>query len=49
MKDYNDINWNRPLVKDVYRNKDRLFWAEDKKDWVDEKLGISTNSLDRFF
>ena len=49
IKRNNDINWNRPLVKDVYRNKDRLFWAEDKKDWLDEKLGISTNSLDRFF
>jgi len=26
-----------------------LFWAEGKKDWIDEKLGISPNSLDRFF
>ena len=49
IKRNNDINYNRPLVKDIYRNKDRLFWAEGKKDWVDEKLGISTNSLDRFF
>ena len=49
IKRNNDINWNRPLVKDIYRNKNRLFWAEDKKDWLDEKLGISTNSLDRFF
>ena len=49
IKRNNDINYNRPLVKDIYRNKDRLFWAEGKKDWLDEKLGISTNSLDRFF
>jgi len=49
IKRNNDINWNRPLVKDIYRNKDRLFWAEGKKDWIDEKLGISPNSLDRFF
>ena len=49
IKRNNDINYNRPLVKDVYRNKDRLFWSEGKKDWLDEKLGISTNSLDRFF
>jgi DNA modification methylase len=44
IKRNNDINWNRPLVKDVYRNKDRLFWAEGKKDWLDEKLGIAPNS-----
>ena len=49
IKRNNDINWNRPLVKDVYPNKERLFWAEGKKDWIDEKLGISPNSLDRFF
>ena len=49
IKRNNDINWNRPLVKDIYRNKNRLFWSEGKKDWLDEKLGISTNSLDRFF
>ncbi len=49
IKRNNDINWNRPLVKDIYRNKNRLFWAEGKKDWIDEKLGISPNSLDRFF
>jgi DNA modification methylase len=48
IKRNNDINYNRPLVKDIYHNKNRLFWAEDKKDWLDEKLGISTNSLDRF-
>jgi len=45
IKRNNDINWNRPLVKDVYRNKDRLFWAEGKKDWIDEKLGISKDDL----
>jgi len=45
----NDINWNRPLVKDVYPGQDTLFWSGDKKDWLDEKLGISSNSLGRFF
>jgi len=45
----NLINWNRPLVKDVYVNKNKLFWVDGKKDWLDEKLGIATNALDRFF
>ena len=45
IKRNNDINWNRPLVKDVYHNKDRLFWAEGKKNWIDEKLGISKDDL----
>jgi hypothetical protein len=45
IKKNNDINYSRPLVKDVYHNKDRLFWAEGKKDWIDEKLGISKDDL----
>ena len=51
IKRNNDINWNRPLVKDVYRDKDRLFWAKGKKDWLDEKLGISNENsyFDKLF
>jgi DNA modification methylase len=48
IKKNNDINYNRPLVKDIHPNKDRLFWV-DKKDWIDEKFNTSTNSLDKFF
>ena len=44
IKRNNDINWNRPLVKDVYKHTDRLFWAQGKRDWIDEKLGISDDS-----
>jgi len=45
IKKNNEINYSRPLVKDVYHNKDRLFWSEGKKDWIDEKLGISKDDL----
>lgn len=48
IKKNNDINYNRPLVKDIHPNKERLFWV-DKKDWIDEKFNTSTNSLDKFF
>ena len=44
----NDINWNRPLVKDIYGNKEDLFWADGKRDWINEQF-ISTDSLERFF
>jgi DNA modification methylase len=47
IKRNNDINWNRPLVKDIHPNKERLFWA-DKKDWIDDKFGVAENSLDKF-
>jgi DNA modification methylase len=47
IKRNNDINWNRPLVKDIHPNKERLFWV-DKKDWIDDKFGVAENSLDRF-
>jgi len=44
----NDINWNRPLVKDIYINKEDLFWAEGKRDWINEQF-IPTDNLERFF
>ena len=44
----NDINWNRPLVKDIYGHRDELFWAEGKRDWIDDQF-IPTNNLERFF
>ena len=47
IKRNNDINWNRPLVKDIHPNKERLFWA-GKKDWIDDKFGVAENSLDKF-
>ena len=47
IKRNNDINWNRPLVKDIHPNKERLFWV-DKKDWIDDKFGVAENSLDKF-
>ena len=43
----NDINWNRPLVKDIHPDKERLFWV-DKKDWINDKFGVAENSLDKF-
>lgn len=50
IKKNDDINYNRPLVKDVHPNKDKLFWT-DKKDWINEMFNTSsnTNTLDRFF
>ena len=48
IKRNNDINWNRPLVKDIHPNKERLFWA-GKKDWIDDKFGeIAETTLDMF-
>jgi DNA modification methylase len=44
----NEINWNRPLVKDIYLNRDELFWAEGKKDWIDDHF-MPTNNLEKFF
>jgi len=44
----NDINWNRPLVKDIYISKEDLFWAEGKRDWINEQF-IPTDNLERFF
>lgn len=44
-----EINFSRPLVKDINPSRNKLFWSGDKKDWLDEKLGIATNSLGRFF
>jgi len=44
----NDINWNRPLVKDIHKDKERLFWV-DKKDWIDEQFVDTTSTLDKFF
>ena len=44
----NDINYNRPLVKDLYPNRETLFWL-DKKDWINEMFNDSPNTLDRFF
>jgi DNA modification methylase len=44
----NEINWNRPLVKDIYLNRDKLFWAEGKKDWIDDHF-MPTNNLEKFF
>ena len=43
-----DINWNRPLVKDIHIGKERLFWV-DKKDWIDEQFVETTSTLDKFF
>ena len=44
----NDINWNRPLVKDIHPGKERLFWA-GKKDWIDDKFGkVADTTLDMF-
>jgi DNA modification methylase len=43
-----DINWNRPLVKDIHKGKERLFWV-DKKDWIDEQFVETTSTLDKFF
>jgi len=36
----NEINYNRPFVRDLYDNDERLFWAEKrgKKDWITEQL-----------
>jgi len=42
----NDINWKRPLVKDIHIGKERLFWV-DKKDWIDEQF-VATSGLDKF-
>lgn len=42
----NDINWNRPLVKDIHKDKERLFWV-DKKDWIDEQF-VAKSGLDKF-
>ena len=44
----NDINYNRPLVKDLHPNRETLFWV-DKKDWINEMFNDSPNTLDRFF
>jgi len=44
----NDINWNRPLVKDIYNGREELFWAEGKKDWINDKF-IPTNNLEKFY
>ena len=44
----NDINWNRPLVKDIHKGKERLFWV-DKRDWIDEQFADTTSTLDKFF
>jgi len=44
----NEINWDRPLVKDIYGGRDELFWAEGKRDWINDKF-IPTNNLEKFF
>tara|TARA_R100001443_G_scaffold89798_1_gene96315 strand:+ start:480 stop:1484 length:1005 start_codon:yes stop_codon:yes gene_type:complete len=44
----NDINYNRPLVKDLHPNRETLFWV-DKKDWINEMFNDSSNVLDKFF
>ena len=43
-----DINWSRPLVKDIHKGKERLFWV-DKRDWIDDQFIVSTSTLDKFF
>lgn len=40
-----EINFNRPLVKDTQPGYDRLFW-KDKKDWISEGLKPKNKSLD---
>jgi len=47
----NFINYNRPLVKNIYENENRLFWSKNRNkiDWITEKLkneysGNSKNS-----
>ncbi|MAD24754.1 MAG: hypothetical protein CMO44_11360 [Verrucomicrobiales bacterium] len=47
IKKNDDINYNRPLVKDVHPDKEKLFWT-DKKDWINEMFNTSPNTLDRF-
>lgn len=37
-----DINFNRPLVKDT-QGREKLFW-KDKKDWINESLKPKNNS-----
>jgi len=44
----NDINWNRPLVKDIHPGKERLFWV-DKKDWINDQFVDTTSTIERFF
>ena len=44
----NNINYNRPLVKDLHPNRETLFWV-DKKDWINEMFNDSQNTLESFF
>lgn len=44
----NDINWSRPLVKDIYTNQKDLFWANGKKDWINDKFEKS-NGFDNYY
>lgn len=36
----NQINFNRPKVKDIYKDKEKLFWSKNdgKIDWINDKL-----------
>jgi DNA modification methylase len=45
----NEINFNRPLVKDIYKNKDILFWSKEKGkiDWIDEKFKKEKEKLNK--
>jgi len=47
----NEINWSRPLVKDIYPKEERLFWSEDKgkKDWLDDLFNKTGDTLEDFF
>jgi DNA modification methylase len=51
IKRNDEINENRPLVKDVYEDKDRLFWSksEGKIDWIEQLFQTKNNSLQEFF
>ena len=50
IKRNDEINENRPLVKDVYEDKDRLFWSksEGKIDWIEQLFQTKNNSLQDF-